>query len=467
MADSRMFDAATYRQRRRQLLARVEEGLVLLLGNEMSAMNYAGNHYPFRQDGTFRYYVGLGAPGLSATLDADAGRVTLYGHDPSLDDVVWDGPVPSLEERAARAGIEETAAPEALAEAVEAARRQRRPVHVLPPYRARHRLRLARLLGGTPEAADERVSEKLLRAVIAQREVKSAAEVAEIERALVITQAMHERAMRAARPGVTEEHVAGLVEGAALQRGSHPSFPIIFSVRGEVFHNRARDYAMKDGELALCDAGAVSRAGYAGDVTRVAPVGGAFSQRQRDVYEVVLAGQQLALDAIRPGVTYRDVHLLAARRMTEGMKDLGFMKGDVDEAVAAGAHAVFFPHGLGHMLGLDAHDMEGLGEDRVGYDAHVQRSDQFGLNFLRMGKTLRPGHVLTVEPGIYFIPPLIDHWRAEGRHADFINYDQFEAYKGFGGIRIEDDVLVTEENARVLGPAIPKQPNEVEALAAE
>lgn len=460
-----MFDPSTFQQRRAHLLDRLGTGLVLLLGNEMSAMNYAANHYPFRQDGSFRYYTGLDVPNLAVVMDAEAGTATLYGHDPTMDDVVWTGPVPSIEERAARAGIADTASPDALAGDLEEARAAGRTVHVLPPYRPRHLLRLAGLLDVAAEAVEAHVSEPLTRAVIAQREIKTEEEVAEIEKALAITRDMHVSAMRAARPGATEEEVAAQVEAAAARHGSHPSFPIILSVRGEVFHNHARDVALEEGDLALCDAGGVARSGYAGDVTRVTPVGGHFDSAQRDVYEVVLEAQQLAIRAVRPGVTYRDVHLLAARQMTEGMKALGFMKGDVDEAVAAGAHAVFFQHGLGHMMGLDVHDMEALGEDRVGYDDHVQRSDQFGLNFLRLGKTLKPGFVLTVEPGIYFIPQLLDQWQAEGKHADFVDYDRFAEFAGFGGIRIEDDVLVTEENGRILGPGIPKEVDEVEALA--
>ncbi len=463
-----MFDASTYAARRERLIEQMASGLLLFLGNDESAMNAAANHYPFRQDGSFLYFFGLNDPGLAALIDVDAGQATLYGRDPSFDDVVWDGPRPSLEEKAARVGIEETAAPEALGETLRQAQDEGRAVHFLPPYRAQHKLKLSELLDLASDMAAERVSEPFIRAVVAQREVKSDDEVVEIERALEITYAMHTLAMQWTRPGVTEQSLAGALEGIILSKRSTVSFPVIFSARGEVFHNQPRDYALQNGELVLCDAGATAPAThYAGDVTRTTPVSGHFYTRQRDLYQVVLDGQQAAIDAIRPGAKYKDVHLLAARRMTEGMKDLGFMKGDVDEAVANGAHALFFPHGLGHMLGLDVHDMEALGEDYVGYDDETRRSDQFGLNFLRLGKALQPDFTLTVEPGVYFIGPLIERWKAEGRHADFINYDRFEQHKGFGGIRIEDNVLVTEGGGRVLGNPAPKTVEEVEAMAAE
>jgi Xaa-Pro aminopeptidase len=282
-----------------------------------------------------------------------------------------------------------------------------------------------------------------------------------------IARVMHTEAMRQTAPGVPEQTVAGELWGAVRSRGGWLSFQPTFSVHGEVLHNTITNRPMQEGELALCDAGAETGSHYASDITRVTPVSGTFSERQRDIYQVVLNAQERAIEAIAPGVPYKQIHLQAARDMTASMKDLGFMRGDVDEAVAAGAHAIFFPHGLGHMMGLDVHDMEGLGEDYVGYDADTERSDQFGLNYLRLARPLEPGFVLTVEPGVYFIPALIDHWKAEGRHEAFINYDRFEQFKDFGGIRLEDDVLVTEAGHRILGASIPKAVDEVEALAGE
>ena len=456
------FEADVYATRRRRLAEELESGLVLLLGNGPSASNYAANHYPFRQDSTFLYFLGLDRPGLDAVIDVDEGRTTLFGEDPGLDAIVWDGPQPSIQELAARSGVDRTAAPEALAEAVQ---QEGRSVHVLPPYRERHRRRLADLLGIAPREADTRASEALIRAVVAQRETKSEAEVEEIEAALRVTRQMHLLAMQEAQPGAVEQDVAGRMEGLARAAGGETAFSTIFSTHGEVFHNPPTNRRLEEGALALCDAGGTAPSHYAADITRTTPVGGSFSEKQRAVYDLVLDAQEAAIEAVEPGVPYRDVHLLAARRLATGLKELGLMTGDPEEAVSEGAHALFFPHGLGHMLGLDAHDMEALGEDYVGYDEEVTRSEQFGLNALRLGRRLKTGFVLTVEPGLYFIPPLIDQWRSEGRHEAFIDYEAVEDYKGFGGIRIEDDVLVTDDGGRVLGEPIPKQPEEVEALA--
>lgn len=460
-----MFEAAIYTQRRDRLRALLGEGVVLFLGNASSPMNYAGNEYPFRQDSSFLYFWGLDAPGLDATIDLDAGHAVVYGPDPTLDDLVWTGPAPGLADRVAAAGADEGRAPAALAEVVRAARAAGRTVHVLPPYRARHRERLAELFETTPAATEALVSQPLIEAVVALRAPKSTDEVAEMEKALEATHAMHVLGMQQARPGVAERTVAGAVEGIAWAFGRGPAFPVICSARGETLHVYATDHRFERGELALLDAGGTAVSHYAGDVTRVTPVGGRFSERQRAVYETVLSAQRAAIDGMRPGVRFLDLHHLAARHLVEGLKALGLMRGDPDEAVAAGAHALFFPHGLGHLIGLDVHDMEALGEDFVGYDAETRRSDQFGLRSLRFGRALEEGFVLTVEPGLYFIPALIDRWRAEGRHADFIAYDALDAYRGFGGIRIEDDVLVTADGHRVLGPPIPKTVEEVEALA--
>lgn len=462
-----MFDPEVYVRRRSQLKEQLDTGVIVFLGNDHAPMNYADNVYRFWQDGTFLYYWGLDTPGLAAAIDLDEGREVLFGHDPTIDDVVWTGPLPSLAERATRVGVREHRPQDAVGAWVREAVRQGRTVHVLPPYRAEHRLKLARWLDIAPDRVHEAASRPLVEAVVAQRAVKSDEEVAAMEKSLDITHAMHALSMRMTAPGVTEQEVAGRMEGEALARGGRLAYPITFSVHGEVLHNHHPRHTMQAGDLALCDAGAAAPSRYASDITRVTPVSGRFTERQRAIYEIVLEAQENAIAAIRPGIPFRAVHLQAARDMTEGMKALGFMKGDVDEAVAAGAHALFFPHGLGHMMGLDVHDMEALGEDIVGYGDEMTRSDQFGLNYLRLARTLEPGFVCTVEPGIYFIPALIDRWAAEERHADFIRYEQFASYKDFGGIRIEDNVLVTEEGHRVLGPAVPKTVDDVEALAAE
>lgn len=461
-----MFDSDVYVQRRRQLMQAVDSGLLLFLGNEMVPMNYVGNLYPFWQDGSFLYYWGLNTPGLTALIDLDDSREILFGHDPTIDEIVWTGPVPSLQARAERIGVSETRPRDAVGDVVRRAVESGRTVHVLPPYRDRHTMKLADWLDVPHDAVADQVSEPFVQAVIDQRSIKTDAEMAEIETALETAQAMHTQAMRRARPGVTEQDIAGDMQGIVASRGGHFSFPPIVSARGEVLHNHPTDHALRDGELMLCDAGATAPSQYASDITRVTPVSGRFTKKQRAIYAIVLAAQEHAIDAVQPGVPFRDIHLQAARDLAEGLCDLGLMQGDVDEAVAMGAHALFFPHGLGHMMGLDVHDMEGLGEDRVGYGAAFERSDQFGLSALRLARTLEPGFVLTVEPGLYFIPALIDQWRADGMHTRFIDYERVAEYRDFGGIRIEDDVLVTEDGARVLGPSIPKTADAVEATAA-
>ncbi len=459
-----MFAAETYIERRRRLKQDLSDGVVLFLGHSESARNYAANPYPFRQDSTFLYFWGLNTPDLAALIDVEEGTETLYGQDPTLDEVVWTGPLPSLEERARRVGVEAFESIDRLAERLDQLQEQGRTIHLLPQYRAANRQWVQRLLGLPAEHVNEHRSEALIRAVVAQRAVKSDEEVAEIEAAVDLAHAMHTAAMRMTAPGVPEQSVAGELWGIARSRGGWLSFQPTFSVHGEVLHNTITNRPMQGGELALCDAGAETANHYASDITRVTPVGGAFTDRQRDIYRVVLEAQKRAIDAVRPGIPFKQIHLQAAHDMTAAMKELGFMRGDVADAVDAGAHALFFPHGLGHMMGLDVHDMEGLGEDYVGYDEDIQRSDQFGLNSLRLARPLKPGFVLTIEPGVYFIPALIDYWKAENRHADFINYDAFEAFKDFGGIRIEDDILVTEDGHRRLGPPIPKSVDEVEAM---
>ncbi len=459
-----MFSTATYTRRRRALLdaERPSSGLVLLLGNDSAAMNYRGNPYPFRQDSTFLYYFGLDVPGLDGLIDLDEGTSTLYGDDPSLDDVVWMGERPSVQAYADRAGIENVRPQSALDADVGTALEQERPVHVLPPYRSRHIQRLETLVGIREGRAEAVASDPLLQTVVRQRSVKSDEEVEQLERAVEVTVRMHRTAMRRTSPGRTEREIAGELAGLAEAHGQGLSFRPTCSVHGEVLHNHTYDNQLQDGDLLLVDAGAASPMHYAGDVTRVSPVGGRFSPRQRDLYQAVLDAQRAALEGLAPGVPYREVHLQAARVLTDRLVQIGLMTGSVDDAVEAGAHALFFPHGLGHMLGLDAHDMENLGEDRVGYAEDQERSEQFGLHTLRLARPLREGFVVTVEPGCYFIPELIRRWREEGRHAQFIDYEAVAAYEDVGGIRIEDDVLITNEGARILGPDLSKSPSAVE-----
>ncbi len=461
-----MFERKTYILRRAQLKRMLGAGVVLLLGNDESPMNYPANLYPFWQDSSFLYYIGLNQPGLAAIIDVDNDRVVLFGDELTIDDVVWTGPQPTLVEQARGVGITETAPQSALADVVATERQRGRTVHFLPPYRGNQRLKLEALFGIRAGWVDQYVSLPLIDAVVAQREIKTDEEVAEIEQAIALSHAMHTGAMQAAKPGMLEQEVVGAVTGIMRTGGGHFSFPMIFSIHGETLHNHHYDNRMAAGDLIVHDSGTTSPNHYASDITRTIPVGGRFTAQQRPLYDLVLEAQLQAIAAMKPGVRYKDVHLLACRVLASGLKDAGLMRGDVDEAVAAGAHALFMPHGLGHMMGMDVHDMEGLGEDRVGYDASVKRSDQFGTAYLRLAKALQPGFVVTVEPGLYFIPLLIDQWKAEGIHADFINYDALDDYRDFGGIRIEDDVLVTADGYRVLGPPIPKTADEVEAVMA-
>lgn len=460
-----MFDSNVYAERRADLARAVGAGLVFLPGNRLSPMNYPDNPYGFRQDGSFRYYFGLDVPGMAGTIDAESGEATLYGRDPELDDVIWMGPQVTLGERASAVGVGRIASIDELTGDLASAA-SGRSVHFLPQYRPENRLLIEAALGVPAARVDEHASPRLMEAVVTQRMRKSDAEVAEIERALEIARNMHEYAMRLTGPGKAEREVAGLVRGIALAAGGDVAFPIIFSVRGEVLHNHSWDNAMEEGQLVVHDSGAMAPSGYCSDVTRTLPVSGRYTDRQRAVYEAVFAAQLAAIDGVRPGVPFRDLHLLAARTLADAFVDLGLLRGDPDEIVAAGAHALLFPHGLGHMMGLDVHDGEAISEELVGYGDGYERSDQFGLSALRLARELEAGWVVTVEPGAYFIPPLIDRWREEGRHEAFIDYEALQDWRDFGGIRIEDDVLVTADGHRVLGPPIAKRPGDVEAIMA-
>ncbi len=463
-----MFSPTTYSGRRKQLVqALTGKGLVLLLGNNESPMNYTDNVYPYRQDSNFLYFSGIDHPHFAMLIDLDSGTSTLYGDDLSLDYIVWMGAQPSVADRASAAGIEQTAPYAQLAEDVTAALGKDRTVHHLPPYRSENQWAIGQLLGQAYPAAGTGASEELVRAVVNLRSYKSDEEIAEMERAVNITGTMHRTAMRSAKPGQKEAAVAGIIEGIAIGAGGRLSYPCIATINGHILHNHYHGNEMKDGQLLLIDAGAETTSRYAGDVTRTFPVGKQFTKQQQEIYELVLDAEEQAIKALKPGTSYRDIHLLSAKIIATGLKELGLMKGDPEEAVAAGAHALFFPHGLGHMIGLDVHDMEDLGEDLVGYTDAIKRSDQFGLRSLRLGRELEEGFVLTVEPGIYFIPALIDRWQADQQHTDFINYDALQAYRNFGGIRIEDNVLVTGDGYRILGNPIPKTVVDIEALRAE
>lgn len=460
-----MFDAETYIARRKRLQTDIETGFILFLGNDLSPMNFTDNPYPFRQDSSFLYFLGLDDPGLTAVMDIDEDSECVFGDDLTVDDIIWTGPQPSLKENCQKIGISETAPLDLLPAILTKAVRQDRKIHFLPQYRPKNVLKIQQWLGISPSEIRNHVSEKLIRAIVSQRSIKTNDETAEIEAALDISYEMQKLAMKMSKPGVYEQEVAGAMEAIALSCGCHLAFPTIFSIHGQTLHNHYHGNKMKNGDIVVNDSGAESVAHYASDITRTIPVGGKFSQRQREIYTIVLDAQTKAIEAVKPGIEFRDIHCLACEVLVSGLKKLGLVMGNVEEAVQAGVHTLFFQCGLGHMLGLDVHDMEGLGEDYVGYTNTIKRNPEFGWRSLRLGKALEPGFVITVEPGIYFIPELIDRWKTEQKLSPYINYDAVETYRDFGGIRIEDDILVTEHACRVLGKPIPKTIDEVEAIS--
>ena len=458
-----MFDQTVYRQRRAALAAQLETGLVLLVGHTASPINFAANPYPFRQDSSFLYYSGLNHADCAILIDMDNGRETLYGPEASLDDVIWTGPQPSLEELAAGAGIAHSEASQRLAVSVQEAQAAGRPIHFLPAYRPDQLLTLGRLLAVSPDRVNTGASQHLIQAVVRQRSVKTPDEIMEIESALGLCRKLFQALVKHQRQENNAVALAGILEGIAAAAGSRFAFSPIITSRGEILHHQPDNHPFKSSGLLLMDIGVESREHYASDITRTIPLNGRFSARQKDIYEIVLTAQKTAITRAAAGVRFLDVHRLAATTICQGLCDLGLMKGAAADAVHEGAHALFFPHGLGHMVGLDVHDMEALGEDNVGYDAETIRSDQFGLAALRLGRRLEADFVVTVEPGIYFIPALMDQWRQEGRWSDFIAFDKLAGYRKFGGIRIEDVVQITPHGGRVLGPVIPKAVATVEA----
>jgi len=454
-----VFSPETYTKRRQQLMDRLDSGLVLLLGHEAAPRNAAANTYPFRQDSTFLYYLGLAEPHRAALLDVEAGTTWLFGDDPTVEDIVWTGPVAMIAELGDCVGVTTTAPREEMAQQLKAAQNAGRSIHLLPGYRPETPLRLAALFGDKiPNPSPD-----LIRAVVAQRTVKNEDEIAQIEVALEVSAQMHHHAMRITQPGMREQEIVGALASIVNLAGLEPSFTTIFSVHGEILHNLVYRNLMQEGDIVIHDSGVESDLGYASDITRTFPVSGTFTPQQRDLYTIVLTMQEQALDAIRPGIPFREVHRLAATVLMQGLKDLGLVRGKPDDAVDVGAHTLFFPHGLGHLLGLDIHDMTALGRDYVGYSTSVRPDNRFGWNRLRFARELETGFVVTVEPGLYFIPALIDQWHAENRLTDFINYDKVCGFRQARGIRIEDDVLVNSTGARILGPPIAKTIGDVEA----
>ena len=445
-----MFSKETYIRRRQELKRLVGEGVVILFGNNESPYNYPANAYaPMRQDSSFLYYFGQHRDGLVGVIDIDNDQEWLFGDDIDVEDIVWMGFTPSVADLAAEVGISKTAPMKSLNS--QFSNLNSRTVHFLPPYRFDTKIQIMDLLGIHPSKQKEAASLKLIKAVVKMRATKEPQEIEAIERACNVGFAMHTMAQMLIKPGVTERLVAGQVDGIARSMAQGNSFATIFSQHGEIMHGAPSDAKLEDGRLVLCDAGC-ELDDYCSDHTRTMPVNGKFTQRQLEIYSIVEECHDYVLEVAKPGVKYMDVHFAVCRRMTERLKELGLMKGDVDEAVKAGAHAMFLPHGLGHMMGMDVHDMEGLGQIYVGFDEETRPNlEQFGTNCLRMGRKLEEGFVLTDEPGIYFIPALIDEWKASGHCKEFLDFDRLETYKDFGGIRIEDDILITKEGCRFLG----------------
>ena len=463
-----MFSKETYVRRRAELKKLVGKGIVVLFGNNEAPYNYPANGYaPFRQDSTFLYYFGQHREGLVGVIDIDNDEEWLFGDDIDVEDIVWMGYTPSVADLAAEVGITKTAPMANLRSVCCCGTATSSTLHFLPPYRHDTKIQIMDLLGIHPSKQKEKASLPLIQAVVKQRATKSAEEIAYIEAACDVGYVMHTTAQMLIKPGVTERFVAGQVDGIARSLAQGNSFATIFSQHGEIMHGSPSDAPLEDGRLVLCDAGCELN-DYCSDHTRTMPVNGRFTQRQLEIYSIVEECHDYVLEVAKPGVKYMDVHFAVCRLMTERLKELGLMKGDTDEAVRAGAHAMFLPHGLGHMMGMDVHDMEGLGQTYVGFDDETRPNlEQFGTNCLRMGRRLEPGFVVTDEPGIYFIPHLIDLWRKEQHCAEFLNFDKLETYKDFGGIRIEDDLLITQDGCRFLGSKrIPYHPVELEEFMA-
>ncbi|QGY47156.1 M24 family metallopeptidase [Maribellus comscasis] len=459
-----MFEIDIYRNRRKALKNKKLKGIALLPGNVESPMNCLDNTYHFRQDSTFLYFFGLDFPGLTGIIDFDNGKEYLFGNDVEIEDIIWMGPQVSLNENGQKVGIENTAPLSKLYDFINQAIKQGRKIHYTPPYRGENKLFLEKLLGISAIRIDEYASVELIKAIVDLRSIKEQVEIDEIEKACLTGYEMHVTAMKMAQPGIWEQKITGIIEGIANSGGGMVSFPVILTQNGETLHNHSHNNYLEEGKLMLTDAGAESSLHYASDFTRTVPVGGKFTQKQREIYEIVLAANNKARELTKPGVTYLSVHLAVAEVIASGLKELGLMKGDIKEAVKNGAHAIFFPHGLGHMMGLDVHDMEDLGQIYVGYDDETRPVDQFGTGYLRLGRKLQSGFVITNEPGIYFIPALIDKWQKEKINADFINFEKANEYRDFGGIRLEDDLLVTKEGSRILGKRVPIEPDEIESI---
>ena len=456
-----MFKKETYINRRKQLKSQFDSGILLFLGNEESSMNYLDNTYRYRQDSSFLYYFGLDYPGLVGIIDLDNDKDYIFGDDLTIDHIVWMGSQPTIAERSEKAGIENTGPMSQMLDFLQSAKQKRRTILFLPSYRPEHQIKLYNWLEIPINETNKHASTDLIVAVGEQRNIKSAEEINQLEQVVSVTTDMHHAAMRFAKPGMKEYKVAAKVHEVAQAAGGDISFPIIATINGQTLHNHYHGNTINEGDLFLLDAGAENELRYAGDMSSTFPVSAKFTERQKEIYEIALKAHNEAIEAIKPGVNFKDIHFTAARNIFDGLKDLGFTKGNTEEAVQAGAHALFFPCGTGHLMGLDVHDMENLGEQHVGY-AGQEKSTLFGLKSLRLGRELKPGYVVTVEPGIYFIPELIDLWKSQNKFTEFINYNKVEEYKNFGGTRNEEDILITESGYKILGKPLAKSVEDVE-----
>lgn len=459
----KIFSKETYIHRRNDLKRKMGSGVLLFLGNEESSMNFKDNWYPFRQDSTFLYFFGLDMPGLTAVIDIDQDVEVIFGDNLTTVETIWQGAHTPLSDLAAAVGVNKTKSKSEISTFLNSVA-DCQGIHFLPPYRPENYQKLEGWLAKPRVEIQNSVSEKFIKSVVSLRSIKSGEEILEITNAVNMSVKMHQRLMQAARPGMKEYELLGLVNHEAISSGGTVSFPPIITTHGEILHNHNYSNTLTEGKMLLGDFGAESAMHYAGDITRTIPIGSKFSDTQSEIYQIVLNAYQFAVTLCKPGISFKEVHLSACRKLAEGLKDLGIMKGNLDDAVHHGAHALFFQCGLGHMMGMDVHDMEDLGEQYVGYTDELLKSDQFGLKSLRLGKDLEKGFVVTIEPGLYFIPQLIDQWEAEKLHADYIDYTKLSHFRNFGGIRVEDGFEITENGSKLLGEPLEIEISEVEAL---
>lgn len=458
----KLFPSLVYEKRRQKLMSELKNGIMIFIGNTESPVNYPANAYHFRQDSNFLYFFGLHLPDLAAIFDVDKQKICLYGDDVTIDSIIWMGNQPSMAELSEEVGVKEYKPYASFFKDVKTAKDNNRKVHYLPPYRAETKIIIEQLLDIPIVKQKESASVDAIKTVVSMREIKDEYEIEQMTEAAAIGYKMQMAAMKVAKPGLLESQISGMIEGIALSDGLGTSFPVICSIRGEILHNHYHGNIMNKGDMLLLDCGAENNMRYCSDFTRTIPVDGVFTQKQKEIYQIVLDANNRAFELVREGIEYREIHIAACMILTAGLKDLDIMKGDISDAVSQGAHALFMPHGLGHMIGLDVHDMEDLGEEYVGYDSQTKRATQFGTAYLRFAKKLKSGFALTIEPGIYFIPALIEMWKSENKFSNFINYNVLDKYIGFGGIRLEDNVLVTEKAGKYIGKRIPITIEEIE-----